>query len=59
MFSALCILFISAWDQSDNFVKIFVTLKNVQTVESADVFCVFTSKYVYITCVSFVAVVLM
>jgi len=35
-----------AWDQSDKFVKIFVTLKNVQTVEAADVFCVFTSKSV-------------
>jgi len=44
MFSAFFILFISAWDQSDKFVKIFVTLKNVQTVEAADVFCVFTSK---------------
>jgi len=35
-----------AWDQSDKFVKIFVTLKNVQTVEAADVFCVFTTKSV-------------
>lgn len=35
-----------AWDQSDKFVKIFVTLKNVQTVDAADVFCVFTNRSV-------------
>ncbi|KAJ9600900.1 hypothetical protein L9F63_000943 [Diploptera punctata] len=33
-----------AWDQSDKFVKIFVTLKNVQTVDSSNVFCEFTSR---------------
>ncbi|XP_069697784.1 calcyclin-binding protein [Periplaneta americana] len=35
-----------AWDQSDKFVKIFVTLKNVQNVDPADVFCVFAPKSV-------------
>jgi hypothetical protein len=40
----LNIFFISAWDQSDKFVKIFVTLKNLQTVDTADVFCVFTNR---------------
>ncbi|KDR16863.1 calcyclin-binding protein [Zootermopsis nevadensis] len=35
-----------AWDQSDKFVKIFVALKNVQTVEAANVFCEFTNRSV-------------
>ncbi|XP_066993423.1 calcyclin-binding protein [Anabrus simplex] len=35
-----------AWDQSDKFVKIFVTLKNVQTLNQSNVFCNFTKRSV-------------
>lgn len=38
------ILFIIAWDQSDKFVKIYVTLKNVHNIQAENVRCDFTSK---------------
>lgn len=38
-----------AWDQSDKFVKIFVTLKNVHTLEESSVVCVFTNRSVELT----------
>lgn len=33
-----------AWDQSEKFVKIYVTLKNVHTIPAENVRCVYTSK---------------
>ncbi|PSN41902.1 Calcyclin-binding protein [Blattella germanica] len=33
-----------AWDQSDKFVKIFLTLKNVQTLDPANIHCDFTNR---------------
>ncbi|XP_014289728.1 calcyclin-binding protein [Halyomorpha halys] len=35
-----------AWDQSDKFVKLFVTLKNVQSLESEQIFCKFSARSV-------------
>lgn len=35
-----------AWDQSEKFVKLFVTLKNVQTLESSQISCLFTRRSV-------------
>ncbi|KAL1131572.1 hypothetical protein AAG570_011187 [Ranatra chinensis] len=35
-----------AWDQSDKFVKLFVTLKNVQTLSEEKVYCQFADKNV-------------
>lgn len=35
-----------AWDQSDKFIKIFVTLKNVQTLEEGNVQCTFSKRCV-------------
>lgn len=38
-----------AWDQSEKFVKVFVTLKNVQTLEESNVSCVFTERSMELT----------
>ncbi|KAK7864686.1 hypothetical protein R5R35_010948 [Gryllus longicercus] len=38
-----------AWDQSDKFVKIFVTLKNVHTLEQANISCIFTNRSMELT----------
>lgn len=46
-YSYIFSILFSAWDQSDKFVKIFVALKNVQTVEAANVFCEFTNRLVF------------
>lgn len=35
-----------AWDQSDKFVKLFVTLKNVQSLEAEQIFCKFSARSV-------------
>lgn len=37
-------ILISGWDQSDKYVKVFVTLKNAHTVAKEDVFCNLTDK---------------
>lgn len=40
----LLIVFISAWDQSQKFVKFYVTLKNVQTLPPENISCKFTNR---------------
>lgn len=37
-------LFPLGWDQSDKYLKIFVTLKNVQSVPKEQVFCKLTER---------------
>lgn len=44
LFFSLYIHLLVAWDQSDKFVKFYVTLQNIHQIPAENVKCIFTSK---------------